>query len=275
MDTESQVYIIIGATRGIGAATAELLAERGHRVVGAGRNEAEGRELFDRLSARGLLAAFEPADITNGDQLRGLIEATASRFGGIDVLVNNAATADPFEGSDGTLENTEERTFRRVLDVNLVGPWLAAKLALPHLKRSANPSIINGASVAAFQAYPGITAYGASKAGLVALTKYLAMSLSPYGIRVNAYAPDQVATGMLRDYLASAADPDAASDALLETHLIPRFGEPAEVGELIAFLASDKARYITGQTFMIDGGTQAWRGKSSDLVSRSAVSSEG
>lgn len=265
MDNDGAVWLVTGANRGIGAATAELVASQGARVVLTGRDTQRGNALEESLISRGLEVSFRAADLSRSEEIAELVDHTVERFGGIDVLVNNAATLDGFEGSDGSLEGTDESVFRRVLDVNLIAPWLAAKLALPHLKRSKNPVIINGASVAAFQAYPGLTAYGTSKAGLVGMTRYLAMVLSPYGIRVNGYAPDQIATEMLQDYLEGSEKPEAVAEGMLSSHLVPRFGEPAEVAELIAFLASDRAAYISGQTFVIDGGTQAWRGHTGDL----------
>jgi NAD(P)-dependent dehydrogenase (short-subunit alcohol dehydrogenase family) len=151
----------------------------------------------------------------------------------------------------------------RVVAVNLRGPWLCAKFAVPYLKRSRHgPSIINAGSTGSWVGGVSSLAYGASKGGLALLTKNLAVELAPYGIRVNCYCPSATETRMVSDYLSAAGDDEreARVRALARTQLVDRIGQPDDIAHLVCFLASADAAYVNGAVWLIDGGSLAWRG---------------
>jgi NAD(P)-dependent dehydrogenase (short-subunit alcohol dehydrogenase family) len=193
-------------------------------------------------------------------QIRDLVEATVERFGGIDVLHNNAGVHESDFTTDLSVETLPEEIFDRVYRINLRGPWLLMKYAAPHLRRSKRgPSIVNAGSTGGVTGYPMMNAYGATKGGIIQLTRCVAVDLAP-DVRVNAYCPASVDTNMVRKFVDAAEDPKAIEAFMVSSHLIPRFGEPVEVGKLVCFLASDDAAWITGGIFPIDGGCLAWRG---------------
>jgi NAD(P)-dependent dehydrogenase (short-subunit alcohol dehydrogenase family) len=260
MSFENMVFVVTGATSGIGAATAEVAARRGARVVVAGRRADEGEEVAQRIRASGGEAVFQRCDVTSEDEIGRLMDRAAKEFGGIDVLVNNAGVAEAQFAERRDLEGMSVDDFRRVVDVNLIGTWLCAKYAFPHLKDSRNPSIVNAGSSASFVASPGLAAYCASKAAISMLTQSLALELSPFGIRCNCYCPHTIRTPMLDDLFSKTPDPEAYAARHVRTALVRRYGTPEEVAELICFLASDEAGYVNGVSIPIDGGTLAWRG---------------
>ena len=260
MTVQGLVAVITGASSGIGAATAELFAERGASVMLAARSADRMETLVERIAASGGRAVYERCDVTVEADVQRLFERAAETFGGVDVLVNNAAVAEVSFAPRVDLEGMSVDDFRRVLEVNLVAAWLCAKYALPYLRRSANPSIVNAGSSATFLGFQGLPAYGATKAGISSLTKELAVELSRDGIRVNCYCPHTIRTPMLDGLFAKAEDPEAYAERHVRTALVRRFGDPREVAQLICFLASDEARYINGVSIPIDGCTLAWRG---------------
>ncbi len=190
----------------------------------------------------------------------GYMTAAAAAYGGIDVLHNNAGVHESMLGSELTLENMSRATFDKVLAINLVGPWLCSKYALPFLKQSDHASIINAGSTSSVAGYPQCLAYGASKGGVVQLTKSLAVDLAVHKIRVNCYCPGSIHTKMVDEFLAAAPDPQAMLGTMTHTHLIPRMGQPVDVAELVCFLASDQSSFVNGVAWLIDGGSLAWRG---------------
>jgi NAD(P)-dependent dehydrogenase (short-subunit alcohol dehydrogenase family) len=257
---DGTTMIVTGGGSGIGLAISALAAQRSAAVIVADRDQQLGAAAAESIRAAGGQATFVASDVTDEDAVARLMETAAATYGGIDVLVNNAGVIDWALAPATTLEEFDPALFSRVLDVNVKGAWLCAKRALPYLRRSQHASILNAGSMASFVGFPGIHAYCAAKGAVLLLTKSLAAELAPDRIRVNCYCPGNVRTPMMDTVFASAEDPETWAQALLSTHLVRRFGAPDDIAQLVCFLAGDEASYITGQSFVADGGTLAWRG---------------
>jgi NAD(P)-dependent dehydrogenase (short-subunit alcohol dehydrogenase family) len=264
-DLDGMTFVITGAARGIGATTAQLAASRGAAVVVSDVLAAAGEETAAGIRDSGGRATFVAADVSDPADVDRLMESAAAAYGGIDVVHNNAGIHEAMLGGDFSFETMAVETFDRVLAVNLRGAFLCAQRALPHLRRSRrHPSVINAGSTASFAGYPFGLAYGTSKGGIALLTKNLAVALAPYGVRANCYCPASVDTPMVSGVTAAitGAPPDApqaGGDAHLAAHLVRRIGAPVDVAELVCFLASARASFVNGVTWLIDGGVLAWR----------------
>lgn len=258
---DGKICLVTGSADGIGRATAVEMAEQGAAaVMVCDINDEKGAETVELVRGKGADAEYQHCDMGNGDDVRALIEATVERFGGLDVLHNNAGVHESDFTTDLTVETLPEDIFDRVYRINLRGPWLAMKYAAPHLRKSKrNPAIVNAGSTGGVTGYPMMNAYGASKGGLIQLTRCVAVDLAP-DVRVNCYTPASVYTNMVKKFTEAAEDREAIESFMVSSHLIPRFGEPVEVAKLVCFLASDEAAWITGGVFPIDGGCLAWRG---------------
>lgn len=260
MNVKDLRFIVTGGAQGIGAATARVAARRGARVMVTDVADVEGEAVAKEIRESGGDAVYQHCDVTDEAQVRALMQATVDAFGGLDVLHNNAGSHESMLGDEVTLDAMSRATFERVLAINLVGPWLCAKYAVPHLRESSNASIINAGSVGSWKGYPQNLAYGASKGGIAMLTKNLAVDLAPHKIRVNCYCPGSVATEMVTKFLEASPEPEALLNAMTRTHLVPRLGKPEEVAELVCFLASEQSAFVNGAVWLIDGGSLAWRG---------------
>jgi len=221
-----KTVLVTGGSRGIGRGVAALLERRGYRVAVAD---------LDRPGAGA--AAFFRCDVSSETSVRACVRGVLHRFGRLDALINNAGLADP---ADPPVEKLALAAWNRRIGVNLTGVFLMTKHCVPHLRRSAG-AIVNIASTRALQSEPNTEAYAATKGGVVALTHALAMSLGPR-IRVNCISPGWIAKSKL-------SRKDHAQ------HPVGRAGRPEDVGELVAFLVSDRAAYITGAEYVIDGGS--------------------
>jgi NAD(P)-dependent dehydrogenase (short-subunit alcohol dehydrogenase family) len=248
VELDGRVALVTGATSGIGRATAQRLASEGARVALVGRDAETLAEVARQVGDAGGEAAEIRADVTLDGEARRAVEETIERFGGLDVLVNAAGII-----TNGTIENTTLEDWDAMMNVNLRSVFQLMQLAVPYLeKRPGN--VVNVSSVTGLRAFPGVLAYCVSKAGVDQLTRCAALELAPKGIRVNAVNPGVVVTNIHR----RGGMREEAYAAFLEhskkTHPLGRVGAAEEVAELIFFLASDRASWITGATHSIDGG---------------------
>ncbi|MDI6767093.1 MAG: SDR family oxidoreductase [Bacteroidota bacterium] len=245
-DFKDKVIIVTGASSGIGKATASMAIERGAKVSFVARRESELKTLGSKLSAE----SFEiiPADLTKDEDRKKVIDQTVKRFGGIDVLVNAAGII-----GSGTIENTTLEFWDIMMDINLRSLFRLTQLALPSIiERKGN--IVNVSSVTGVRAFPNVLAYCVSKAGVDQLTHCAALELGPKDVRINAVDPGVVLTNLHRNSGMEEETYQKFIEHSKTTHPIGRVGKPEEVAELILFLASDRAGWITGGSFSIDGG---------------------
>lgn len=247
-DIQGKVALITGATSGIGKATALCFAREKARLMLVSRNEKLLNYVASLVGELGTTVAIFPADITDEAQVRQCIDSTLKSYGGIDILVNNAGII-----ASGTIENTRLEDWDYMMNVNLRSIFLLVQLSLPSLiKRKGN--IVNVSSVTGLRAFPGVLAYCVSKAGLDQFTRCVALELAPKGVRVNAVNPGVTLTNLHRNSGMNEKSYQAFLEHSKTTHPIGRVGQPEEIAELILFLASPHAGWITGVTYSIDGG---------------------
>jgi NAD(P)-dependent dehydrogenase (short-subunit alcohol dehydrogenase family) len=250
---EGRVAIVTGSARGIGRATALAMAAAGATVVGIDQDGPGAQQVADEISAAGSRAAAYCVDVADGPAMKAAIDDTVARFGRLDVLDNNAAAFDTWTDDDVDVVSTPVEVWDRIMAINVRGPMLACKYAIPHmLATTGRGCIVNISSTSGFGGDVIYVAYSASKAALQALTRSVATSHGPRGIRCNA-----IATGLVLTELAARNVSPARLEAYQANRLVQPVGHPDDVGELVVFLASDAAGYITGQTFVMDGGATA------------------
>jgi NAD(P)-dependent dehydrogenase (short-subunit alcohol dehydrogenase family) len=246
---QGKVALITGAGGGIGRASAKLFSAEGAQVVVVDYDEKAGRAVADEIKSAGGKASFTCADVSKAAAAEAMIAFAEKEHGALHVLFNNAGI---FPDADGSVVDTDEAVFDLVMNVNLKGVFLGCKYGVPALLRAGGGSIINTASfVAVMGAATSQTAYTASKGGVLAMTREIAIEFARRGIRANSLCPGPVNTPLLQPLLA-----DPARRARRMVHLpMGRLAEPDEIAAAALFLASDESSYINGATFLVDGGT--------------------
>ena len=251
---EGRVVLVTGGARGIGAATCELAAREGASVVITDVLDAEGKALAEAIRASGGRAAYVPLDVSREEAWSAAMERTEREFGSLHALVNNAAIA-----RDGNVEEETLEGWNRVLAVNLTGSWLGMKAALPLLRRAGGGSIVNVASIYGTVGGNGAAAaYHATKGAMRVMTKNAALRYAREKIRVNSIHPGFIDTPMIAPFLKDEAGNQSRMAQWIEAMTpLKRVGTPAEVAEVIVFVASDAASYMTGSEVYVDGGWTA------------------
>ena len=273
---DGKVAVITGGASGMGLATVERFIEEGAQVVFCdlpaesrddlvarlGEAKAnmhhtrrekngpnDGVAIADRL---GVNATFVPCDVTDAEQLANVMDTAVSRYGGIDVVYNNAGIG----GAEGSIVDCPEDTFDRIIDVDLKAVWRGIKLGAPHIAARGGGSIISTASIAAIMGFGGLGAYGAAKAGVTALTRVAAVELAPMNIRVNCILPGGIVTPIIYDspMAPGAMDPDMIRAGMTDMQPLRRAGEGSDIAGAALWLASDDSAFVTGQSIQVDGG---------------------
>ena len=239
-----RVVLITGAAQGIGAACAARFAQEGAHVVLSDVDVAKGHAMADQVGGR-----FVACDVSSKAQVDALIAQTIAMHGQIDVLVNNAGMFKAANFLDVT-----EADWDLVMSVNLKGAFMVAQACAAEMVKTGGGSIINMSSVNGVLAIPSIASYNASKGGINQLTRAMALALVDQGVRVNAVAPGTIATELAAQAVLTSED---AKNRILSRTPMKRLGEPSEIADAVAFLASDAASYITGEILTVDGGRQA------------------
>jgi NAD(P)-dependent dehydrogenase (short-subunit alcohol dehydrogenase family) len=248
MRLKDKAALVTGGASGIGRATAELFASEGARVAVADFAADGGNDTVKAIRTAGGEAIFIQVDVSDSGQVARMVDAALKAYGRIDILFNGAGVL-----LYGTVLETDEQAWNRLLSINLTGTFLCCRAVLPHMIRQGGGSIINVAStVGAHDACANAVAYVTSKGGVTLFTKAMAIDHAKQGVRVNALVPGATDTPMIRKALA----PEALQ-SLAESHPIGRLGRPEELAKAVLFLASDDASFVTGSAMYVDGGQTA------------------
>ncbi|WP_256756880.1 SDR family NAD(P)-dependent oxidoreductase [Cohnella sp. WQ 127256] len=246
---KGQVAVVTGGSMGIGGAVVRKFAEAGATTIIADLDEVQGRLLESELRGEGWDVHFIPTDVGSDMQMKSLMEQAYSLKGRLDIVYNNAGIAIA-----GELVETSESDWQKVLNINLGGVYRGCKYAIPYMQQQGKGVIVNCSSTQAINGFMGWAAYSASKGGILAVTRQAAVQYAKQGIRINAVAPGTIMTPMNEKIFDEAEDPEALIQTWNNAHPIGRFGQPSEIADLVLYLCSDASSFITGQTFVADGG---------------------
>ena len=245
----TRVVLITAGLTGIGRATAFAFAKEGAQVVIAGRRDDDGQKLVSEIRKAGAEAEFIHADVRREEDVRNLIDKTEERFGHVDVAVNTAGT----EGVPGPITEQTAESYAATFDTNVLGTLLSMKYELRVMLPQKNGSIVNISSTYGHSGAPGASVYSASKHAVEGLTKSAALEAAGTGVRVNVIAPGPIDTAMLNRF----AQTDERKADLVSNVPLKRAGKPEEIAQAILFVSSDKASFITGASYLVDGGKSA------------------
>ena len=248
MRLEGKVAVITGGSSGIGRESALLFANEGAKIVVADVNDSGGQETVNLITQSGGEATYVRTDVSKAADCEQMIATAEQKFGQLDILFNNAGI---MHGDDGDAESTTEEIWEKTLDINLRGVFLGCKFGIPAIRRAGGGSVINTASfVAVMGAATPQLAYTASKGGVLAMTRELAVIHARENIRVNALCPGPLHTELLMNFL----DTDEKKQRRLVHIPMGRFGQAREMAQAALFLASDESSFMTGSEFLVDGG---------------------
>jgi len=242
---KNKVALVTGATSGIGKATALALGVAGAKVVFSGRRETEGKETEAQLRDAGVDCVFVQSDVSNEDEIRGLVQTTVATFGRLDCAFNNAGIDPPLK----PLHEQSIEDFDKLMSINVRGLFLCMKYEIQQMLSQGAGAIVNNSSIGGLIAFPGGSPYNASKHAVMGLTRSAALDYAQRGIRINAVNPGLIATAMYERL-------DPKGD-LTSSVPMGRMGTPEEIAQTVVFLCSDAASYITGQPIVVDGGYTA------------------
>jgi NAD(P)-dependent dehydrogenase (short-subunit alcohol dehydrogenase family) len=249
MRFKDKTVIITGGAGGIGKTAVRLFAREGAKVMVADLSEEGCQEICDEVNAQGYVAKYFAGDLGEKKYCEQLIAHTVETFDGLDILINNAGIIPR-----GTILETTDEMWFAALNINLTAVFYLCRAAIPHMQRQGGGAIVNTSSTWGVYPGPGHMAYCTSKGAVAAMTKNLGRDHAPDNIRVNAVCPNEVNTPMLRTGFAKRGfDPDKAVEQLNKTVPLGRIAEPEDIADVIAFLASDDARYIAGTTVEVSG----------------------
>ena len=249
MRFENKVVVITGGAGGVGQALVRLFAAEGARLMISDINADGCQAMVDQARELGAEADCLAGNLREKEYCEAVIARTVERFGGVDILLNNAGIIPR-----GTIEETTDEMWFTAMDVNLNAVFFLCRAAIPHMKRRGGGAIVNTSSVWGTYPGPGHVAYCTSKGAVAALSKNLGRDCAPLGIRVNAVCPHEINTPMIRSgFERRGLDPDKAIEELNKTVPLGRIAEPEDIADVIAFLASDQARYIAGETVEVTG----------------------
>ncbi len=245
---QNKVALVTGGAMGIGKAVAKLLAKRGAKILIVDKSEEAALKTVSEIRSVGSIAEFFKADVSNIQNCSDAIDKVIELYSQLDIVSNNAGIQ-----RYGTVESTPENEWDEVMDINLKSVYYICKFAIPHLKKTKG-SIVNMTSVQAFATQRGVAAYTTSKHALIGLTRSMAIDFARDGIRVNCVAPGTVETPMLKYAAALDPNPESVYENCKNMHPIGRIAQPEEIAEVVAFLASGRASFVTGSCYLVDGG---------------------